>query len=262
MLHEGKKVLVTGAGRGVGWGIAHALADEGADVAVADLDTAAAEKVAEEIQEKGRQAIAISADVSSEDDVRAMFERVASEFGRLDVQANTVAYIDEPAPVVDQDFAIWSKAIRTNLDSVFLCAKYGIPLLRKSDDALMVNVSSINGTRGFPFRSPYGASKAGVINLTETLAMELLDDKIRVNCLVPGGVAGERVRQLRKWAEEKQLTSRVGKGYEDILKHVRLMEPIELGRYVAWLAGPDGANVNGQALWLGHAPRLGLQAFF
>jgi meso-butanediol dehydrogenase/(S,S)-butanediol dehydrogenase/diacetyl reductase len=262
VLHEGKKVLDTGAGRGVGWGIAHALADEGADVAVADLDADAAARVASELQAKGRTSLAVAADVSSEDDVRAMFDRVGAEFGRLDVLANTVAYIDEPAPVVDQDFAVWSKAIRTNLDSVFLGAKYGIPLLRRSDDALMVNVSSISGTRGFPFRSPYGASKAGLINLSETLAMELLEDGIRVNCLAPGGVAGERIRQLRAWAEEKQLAPREGMGYEDILKHYRPMDPIEIGRYVVWLAGPEAANVNGQALWLGHGPRIGIQAFF
>jgi NAD(P)-dependent dehydrogenase (short-subunit alcohol dehydrogenase family) len=262
MRHEGRKVLVTGAGRGVGWGIAHALADEGADVAVADLDAEAAERVAEEIRGKGRQSLPITADVSSEDDVKAIFERVGAEFGRLDVQANTVAWIDPPARVADMDFANWQKAVRTNLDSVFLCAKYGIPLLRGSDAALMVNISSINGTRGFPFRAPYGATKAGIINLTETLAMELLDDGIRVNCLVPGGVAGERVRQLRAWAEERQLANRVGQGYEEILKHVSLMDPMELGRYVAFLASPEGSRINGQALWLGDAPRLGLQAFF
>jgi meso-butanediol dehydrogenase/(S,S)-butanediol dehydrogenase/diacetyl reductase len=262
MRHEGRKVLVTGAGRGVGWGIARAMADEGADVAVADLDTAAAEKVAEEIQEKGRQAIAITADVADEADVIAMFERVREGFGGLDLQANTVAWIDPPAPVADMEFANWSRAVRTNLDSVFLCSKYGIPLLRGRERPMIVNVSSVNGTRGFPFRAPYGATKAAILNLTETLAMELLDDGIRVNCLVPGGVEGERVRQLRAWAEEKQLGSRVGKGYEDILKHVTLMDPMELGRYVAFLASPEASRVNGQALWLGDAPRLGLQAFF
>jgi NAD(P)-dependent dehydrogenase (short-subunit alcohol dehydrogenase family) len=83
-----------------------------------------------------------------------------------------------------------------------------------------------------------------------------------VNCLVPGGVAGERVRQLRAWAQETGLGSRAGAGYEDILKHVSLMEPIELGRYVAFLASEDGRRINGQALWIGDAPRLGLQAFF
>jgi NAD(P)-dependent dehydrogenase (short-subunit alcohol dehydrogenase family) len=217
------------------------------------------------VEARGVRAAAIACDVSEEAEVKAMLERTREEFGRLDVLVNTVAWIDPPAAVVDMDYANWQRAMRTNVDSVFLCSKHAIPLMRESGGGLIVNISSINGTRGFPMRAPYGASKAAVINLTETLAMELLESDIRVNCLVPGAIAGERLRILRQQAATTRdaVSSTVRSGEKQGARPtVSVMEPIEVGRYVAFLASDDGARINGQALRLGDAPRSGAQVRF
>jgi NAD(P)-dependent dehydrogenase (short-subunit alcohol dehydrogenase family) len=261
MRHSGKRVLVTGAGRGAGLGIAQALADEGASVAAVDIDPETAEAAAADLAGRGVKSFSIQTDVTDETQVQAMFERAQAEFDGLDILVNTVAWIDPPHPVTEIPFENWRRTVSTNLDSVFLCCKHGVPLLSGREDALIVNISSINGTRGFPYRAGYGATKAAIINLTETLAMELFGTGIRVNCLVPGGITGERVRQLRQMMAESGLgaTSSLN---EAQIAHVMRLEPIQVGRYVAFLASEEGRVINGQALWIGDAPRSGAQALF
>lgn len=260
MRHEGRKCLVTGGGRGAGWGIAMALAQEGAEVAVADLDGEAAERVAAELSEAGGRGIAIACDVADERQVEAMFEEVARELGVLQLLVNTVAWIDPHSTVAEMPFENWQRAMRVNVDSVFLCSKHGIPLLREAGGGMIVNTSSIAGTRGFPYRAPYAASKAAIINLTETLAMELLGTGIRANCILPGVIAGERVRLLRESLAAKGLLPEIAA--DDVLNHAVVLDAMDVGRYVAFLASDEAAFVNGQALWLGDGPRMGAQAFF
>jgi NAD(P)-dependent dehydrogenase (short-subunit alcohol dehydrogenase family) len=261
MRHSSKRVLVTGAGRGAGLGIAQALADDGASVAVADIDPETAEAAAGELRGRGVNSFATETDVTDEVQVQAMFERVQSEFDGLDVLVNTVAWIDPPHLLTEIPLEEWRRTVRTNLDSVFLCCKHGVPLLMGREDALIVNISSINGTRGFPYRAGYGATKAAIINLTQTLAMELFGTGIRVNCLVPGGIIGERGRQLREMmaAAGLRFTSSLN---EEQAAHVTRLEAIQVGRYVSFLASEEARVINGQALWLGDAPRSGTQALF
>lgn len=259
------RVVVTGAGRGAGWGIAVVFAETGAEIAALDIDRAAAEKTASEISRRGGKGVAIECDVANEKQVQTAFKLVEDEFGALDVLVNTVAYIDPPARVVDMPFDTWRKAISVNMDSVFLCSRAAIPLLAKSDAALILNISSINGTRGFPYRAPYGASKAAIINLTETLAMELGDEAIRVNCLVPGGITGERIKMLGQWYVDAGIIekpSEDGDNVGELTKGTTLLTPEQVGRYALFLASSDGAPINGQALWIGAAARSGAQVLF
>jgi NAD(P)-dependent dehydrogenase (short-subunit alcohol dehydrogenase family) len=265
MTNGSRKVVVTGAGRGAGWGIARVFGEAGDHVAVIDIDKDTAERTADEIGARGGSAFPVICDVADPEQVEAAFGQIGATFGSLDVLVNTVALIDTPSSVADMPFDNWQRAMRVNVDSVFLCSKFAIPLLRASGSGLIVNISSINGTRGFPFRAPYGASKAAVINLTETLAMELLDDGIRANCLVPGGIAGERVRILGELYAKAGLIPKSDSkdgGEEALVKGLKLVEPEEIGRYVQFLASPDGIHINGQALWIGMAPRMGAQAKF
>jgi NAD(P)-dependent dehydrogenase (short-subunit alcohol dehydrogenase family) len=257
-----RKIVVTGAGRGAGWGIAVVLGEAGHDVVVIDIDAATAESTAAEVSQQGGRGIAIVCDATDEAQVRDAFARVEEELGGLDLLVNTVAAIDPPSRVEDMSFENWQFAMKTNVDSVFLCSKHAIPLLAKSDEALIVNISSINGTRGFPYRAPYGASKAAVINLTETLAMELVDRGIRVNCLVPGGITGERARILGELYAEAGLLEELRRGGDESLPRAQPLDPRDIGRHVLFLASPAGAHVNGQALWLGSAPRMARQGLF
>jgi NAD(P)-dependent dehydrogenase (short-subunit alcohol dehydrogenase family) len=260
MLLEGKKCLVTGAGRGAGWGIALVLADEGADVAVCDLNPESVEETAKQITQRGVQSIHMPVDVSDENQVREMMARVGETFGGLDVLVNTVAWIDPPGPVADMPYDRWQFAVKTNLDSVFLCSKYALALMKPRRKGLIINISSVNGTRGFPNRASYSATKAAVINLTETLAMENRAFGVRANCLVPGDIEGERGRILRELAHEAGIE--VGSEMQTFDPPLTALHPTQLGMYVAFLASDGGSAINGQSLCIGETPRKGAQLLF
>lgn len=254
-----KRCLVTGAGRGAGWGIALALAEQGANVAVCDLDEESAQATAGRIADLGVSSLAMRTDVSSEEEVQRMIARTVEEFGGLDILVNTVAWIDPPGPIVSMPYDRWQKGVRVNLDSVFLCSKYALPHMQAQRSGLIINVSSINGTRGFPNRAVYGATKAAILNLTETLSMENRSFGIRVNCLVPGGISGgERGRILMELAEREGVSFAADMPSFD--PPLRAASPAELGAYVVFLASDAGEAVNGQLLWIGEAPRFGGQA--
>ena len=254
-----KRCLVTGAGRGAGWGIALALAEQGADVAVCDLNEDSAQATAGQIADLGVSSLAMRTDVSSEEEVKQMIARTVEEFGGLDILVNTVAWIDPPGPIVSMPYDRWRKGVQINLDSVFLCSKYALPHMQAQRSGLIVNVSSINGTRGFPNRAVYGATKAAILNLTETLSMENREFGIRVNCLVPGAISGgERGRILMELAEKEGVTFAAGMPSFD--PPLRAASPADLGAYVVFLAGDAGEAINGQLLWIGEAPRFGAQA--
>jgi NAD(P)-dependent dehydrogenase (short-subunit alcohol dehydrogenase family) len=198
-------------------------------------------------------------DVASEVEVKAMIDQTVEEFGGIDVLVNTVAWIDPPGPVVSMPYERWQKGVRTNLDSVFLCSKYALSHMQPQRSGMIVNISSVNGTRGFPNRAVYGATKAGILNLTETLAMENREFGIRVNCLVPGAISGgERGRILMELAEKEGVNF-----FRDMPTFdppIHAASPADLGAYVVFLASAAGEAVNGQLLWMGEAPRFGAQA--
>jgi meso-butanediol dehydrogenase/(S,S)-butanediol dehydrogenase/diacetyl reductase len=259
MTLSGKRALVTGAGRGVGEGIALALAAAGADVAVCDLDEASSKATAAAIADKGVKSLGLHTDVSSEAEVQAMVDATVAEFGGIDILVNTVAWIDPPGPIVSMPYDRWQTGIRINLDSVFLCSKAALPVMQAARAGLIVNISSVNGTRGFPNRAVYGATKAAILNLTETLSIENREFGIRVNCLVPGAVSGGvRGRILGELAAQAGIEMRP-RDIPTFDPPMRAVSPLELGDYVVFLAGPTGEAINGQCLWMGEAPRLGGQ---
>jgi NAD(P)-dependent dehydrogenase (short-subunit alcohol dehydrogenase family) len=258
-----RTVLVTGAGRGAGHGIALALADDGGTVVVCDLDPATSDEAAELVRGRGAKSLSISCDVSDEAQVAAMFARIGEEVGPLDVLVNTVAWIDPPGPIAELPTDRWHKAIRTNLDSVMYCTRAALAMMIPRTKGVIVNISSLNGTRGFPDRPSYGATKAAVINFTQTTAMENRQYGIRANVLVPGGIEGERVRLLREMAAQR------AKEHGDTPPPrihpdppMEMLDPEWIGRYVSFLISQDGRHINGQALVIGEAPRSPLQALF
>lgn len=259
-----RTVLVTGAGRGAGMGIALALAAEGGNIAICDLDQATSDATAKQIEERGATALSLQCDVSDEQAVDAMIAQVVERFGTIDVLVNTVAWIDPPGPIVSLPTDRWHKAIRTNLDSVLFCTRAALRTMIPARKGVIINVSSLNGTRGFPERPSYGATKAAVINLTQTTAMETREYGIRANVLVPGGIAGERVKVLGEMMAERAKAGdgpNQGRGaYPEPAPE--LIDPEWIGRYVSFLIGDDGRHINGQALVIGEAPRSPLQAMF
>jgi NAD(P)-dependent dehydrogenase (short-subunit alcohol dehydrogenase family) len=265
MADNGDRVsLITGTGRGAGRGIASALAAEGGKFVFCDLDETTLGESAEEARKAGAEVLALSCDVSEEEQVEALFAKAAEAYGRLDVLVNTVAWIDPPGPIAELPTDRWHKAIRTNLDSVMYCTRAGLQTMIPQRSGVIINISSLNGTRGFPDRACYGATKAAVINFTQTTAMENRQYGIRANVLVPGGIIGERIRVLRQYGIERMKE----RGEEPPARSPspepapEMLDPDWVGRYVAWLVSPDGRHINGQALVIGEAPRSPLQAMF
>jgi NAD(P)-dependent dehydrogenase (short-subunit alcohol dehydrogenase family) len=253
--------LITGTGRGVGAGVAAALAAEGGKLVVCDLDPDASEESAAQARAAGAEVVSVACDVSDEEQVEALFATAHEAFGRLDVLVNTVAWIDPPGPIVDLPTERWHRAIRTNLDSVMYGTRAALRTMIPNRSGVIINVSSINGTRGFPDRASYGATKAAVINFTQTTAMENRQYGIRANVLVPGAIAGERNRILRQYAEERA----GGAGPQALPPPdppVELLDIDWIGRYVSYLVSPEGRFINGQALIIGESLRHPQQAVF
>jgi NAD(P)-dependent dehydrogenase (short-subunit alcohol dehydrogenase family) len=184
---EGLIALVTGAGNGIGGGIARRFAGEGAIVFVTDVDGAAAETVARELRGEGHNATALTADVSRGQDVTAMFRAVASVHGRLDVLVNN-AGLNVRGDFRHLSDADWVTIREVNLDGVVRVARDGFELLRASGRGSLINVASIMGHRGLRQLTAYSATKGAVAALTRGLAVEYAPFNIRVNTLSPGFV--------------------------------------------------------------------------
>lgn len=193
MEFEGKIVLVTGAGgsgSGQGKTFALAFAAEGADVAVNDIDLARAEATAAEIRALGRRSIAVKADVSKEDEVNAMVDRVVRELGGIDILVNNAGF-GYPILVEDMTAEEWHRTIGVNLDGTFFCSKAVIPTMKSRGGGRIINIASpagkamtVNGCAG------YTSAKAGVMGFTRHLAFEVGPYKITVNSVCPGMVMG------------------------------------------------------------------------
>jgi NAD(P)-dependent dehydrogenase (short-subunit alcohol dehydrogenase family) len=209
----GKVALVTGGNRGIGRGIAEALAADGATVALTARDAGAAAKAAAEI---GHGARGYACDVRHWDSVAALFAAVEKDLGGLDVLVNN-AGIGRFAPVADMSLEDWHAVIETNVNGVFYCTRSAIPLMRKRGGGYIFNVSSLAGRNTFPAGAAYSASKHAVNGFSETLFQEVRHDGIRVTYLMPGSVATDFGRGAADKGEWALLPADVGEMVVDLL---------------------------------------------
>ncbi len=237
---EGKKAIVTGAAAGIGKAIALALADEGADVAIADIQDEKAQAVAQAIMAKGRRSLAVHCDVGDSSQVDAMVHQAVEVLGGLNILVNNAAII---APGVfwelnDQD---WHKIIRNNLTSVFFCSRAAAKvMIQQKQGGRIISMSSIHATLSEPAAGPYTAAKGGIEAFSHTMATELAPYKVLVNCVAPGATYSELTTPMYTESVKKSLFERVP------LKEIAQPEWIAAG--VVFLASDDSRYMTGQVL--------------
>ncbi len=182
---RGQSALVTGGARGIGRAIAEALAANGVDVAVADIDEETSRATAADLEAKGVKTLAVRLDVSSAEDVARVILDVRDHFGRLDILVNN-AGITRDGLLMRMKEEDWDSVININLKSVFLCSKEAVKVMAKQRYGRIINIASVVAFMGNPGQANYSASKAGIVGLTKTIAREYASRGITVNAVAPG----------------------------------------------------------------------------
>jgi NAD(P)-dependent dehydrogenase (short-subunit alcohol dehydrogenase family) len=234
---EGRVAIVTGAGRGIGRAIAERFASDGASVAVADLDDAAARETVSATEAAGGSALAIHADVTRPDDVAALVAATTDRFGRIDILVNNAGILrSTPAAKVSPEE--WHLVIDANLTGSFLCARAAYPPLRDSGHGRIVNLASMAGRATSTLGGVhYTTAKAGVLGLTRHLAREWARDGITVNAISPGIVDTPMARGATDAARMADVLASIPMG--------RLADPAEIAALVAFLASDEAAYITG-----------------
>ena len=249
MTLEGRTVVVTGAGGGMGRGIAEAVAEAGAQVVVGDLATGPVEETARRIETGGGRARPLVLDVTDPESVATAVAQAVRTFGRLDGWVNNAGVLRMDA-ALDLAAADWDAQMRVNVSGLFSCCQIvARQLIAQGEGGAIVNVASNAGKVGYPNMAGYNAGKAAVINLTRSLATEWAPHRINVNAVCPGGVETPMLAAVAEW-----VTARHGGDPKELVQHMvpaqlgRHIQPIEVGRVVAFLLSDAAAIIRGQSI--------------
>jgi NAD(P)-dependent dehydrogenase (short-subunit alcohol dehydrogenase family) len=240
MLLNDKIAIVTGAGSGIGEASARRFAAEGAAVLVADVRGRKAEEVAEDIRANGGHAVGRKVDVSQAADVEALVQACVDEFGGLDVMFSNAGTL-RPGTAVELDVDDWDLVMAVNVRSVFLGAKYAVPVMIERGGGSIINTASISGLHGDGGAVVYAASKAAVINLTRALSTDHAPDGVRVNAICPGTIETPPVQRMMSDPATLDVNLRA-----HALR--RLGRPDEIANAAVWLASDESSFVSGEAL--------------
>ncbi len=244
--------IVTGAGQGIGEAAARLMAEEGAKVIVSDVNEQTGAAVADSIRSAGGEATFTRADVTSVDDVKALVATAKDTYGRLDILHNNAGvhetnFTTTQARSFELPEEIWDKVIAINLKGPWMCSKYAAPVMAEGGGGAIVNAASIGGLVGYPMGGAYGPSKAGIVQLTRVMAIELAPMNIRVNAYAPGNTDTPMVSKYYDTAPP---------GEQEMIKqqllgtHLfgRLGEPREVANLVVFLASDESSMITGTCI--------------
>ena len=239
MRFQGKSIIVTGGASGIGAATVKLFIDEGANVIIADTNPEG-QSLAEELNQHDQRATFIQTDVSKADQAERLIDETLRHYGRLDILHNNagVLIVGNVTTISEAD---WDRSININLKSVYLVSKYAIPAMQEAESGVIINTSSTAGISGGGGYSVYSASKAGIILLTQCMALDFAEQNIRVNAVCPGPTATSMIlaptedkqHTLNRWANELPI-GRAG-------------QPEDIAKAVAYLASDDATFVTGTA---------------
>jgi len=265
---EGKVAIVTGGGQGIGRGIVLCLAEEGADVAIIDLNEETAGKVAGEVKEMGRHSLAVAADATNSSQVQEAVQKVADTFGKIDILVNNIGggvRVKMTTPreertgcrMIDAEEEEWDKTMDFNAKSQFLMCKAVVPYFLKQGGGKIVNIASrLARLIDIPL-SIYNVAKAATVHYTKNLAADLAKHNINVNAIGPGDVMTPKIEGLFRGMAENVPEAK-GKSPEELFLGVagprmafnRLQTPEDMGNAAVFLVSEDAKNITGQVLYV------------
>jgi NAD(P)-dependent dehydrogenase (short-subunit alcohol dehydrogenase family) len=243
---KGLRVVVTAGAAGIGRAIARTFAEHGARVHVCDIDDRMLKETASALPEVTQT----RADVASVADVHRLFEEAQASLGGLDVLVNNAGVAGPTAKVEDIRPQDWDRCIAVDLNGMFYCTRKAMPLIKAAGGGSIINLSSIAGRFGFPLRTPYAAAKWAVVGFTQSLAAEAGPDKVRVNCIQPGIVEGERVERIVA-AKAEQLGVTPQEVLERMVEGIALKTTVtaqDVANTALFLASDAGRHISGQAI--------------
>ena len=254
---KSKKIIISAGASGIGWSTAKICLSKGATVYICDIESKYLKKVQKHPLNK-KKLFVYECDASNENQVSELFKKINKKTKKIDALINNVGVAGPTGSLEKLKSKDWERTIQIDVNSHFYFTKKAIPLIKKSRNGSIINISSTAGILGFPLRSPYAASKWAIIGITKTLAMELGKYNIRVNAVCPGSIKGERMKRvIRDKAKFTKVSSKkIEKDFISMSSMKKWILEEDIGKMCAFLISDDSSKVSGQVISVdGHTER-------
>jgi len=254
---KSKKIIISAGASGIGWSTAKICLSKGATVYICDIESKYLKKVQKHPLNK-KKLFVYECDASNENQVSELFKKINKKTKKIDALINNVGIAGPTGSLEKLKSQDWERTIQVDVNSHFYFTKKAIPLIKKSKNGSIINISSTAGILGFPLRSPYAASKWAIIGVTKTLAMELGKFNIRVNAVCPGTIKGERMKRvIRDKAKFTKVPSKtVEREFISMSSMKKWILEEDIGKMCAFLISDDSSKVSGQVISVdGHTER-------
>ena len=245
-----KVAIITGASKGIGRELCYRFAREGARVVCAARSADLVNDTAAQVQAAGGEAIAVTCDAADESAVRGLVATATRAFGRIDLLVNNAGDGGPTKPIQDYSVEDWFYTLNSCLTSSYLCARFAVPEMIKAGGGSIVNVSSVAGRRGLPYRVGYCSAKAGQVGMTYGLALELAPHNIRVNAIAPGAVEGDRIdRVIAGQAQVRGISpEQMRRAMMERSPLKRMVTAPDIAELAVFLSSDLAKNISGQCI--------------